>query len=49
MEVEQVGGHIHQEEKFEMGGCHPSVVIASQYTVNLTKVKQNNADSNRMS
>ena len=49
MAVEQVRVHIHQEGKFEKGGCRLSVVIASQHTINLTKVKLNNTDRNRMS
>lgn len=49
MAVERVRVHIHQEEKFEKGGCRLSVVIASQYIINLTKVKLNNTDGNGMS
>ena len=49
MAVEQVRVHIHQEEKFEKGECRLSVIIASQYTIKLTKVKPNNADGNGMS
>ena len=49
MAVERVRVHIHQEEKFEKGGCRPSVVIASQYAINLTRVKLNNTNGNGMS
>jgi hypothetical protein len=49
MAVEQVRVHIHQEVKFEKGGYRLSVVIASQYTIKLTRVKLNNADGNGMS
>ena len=49
MAVERVGVHIHLEEKFEKGGRRLSVIIASQHTINLTKVKSNNADRNGMS
>lgn len=47
--VERVRVHIHQEEKFEKGGCRLSVVIKSQCTINLTKVKLNNTNGNGMS
>ena len=49
MAVERVRVHIHQEERFEKGGCRLSVIIASQNTINLAKIKLSNTDGNGMS